>query len=802
VTVPNQDGASITGAQTWDPQKFVVVQPGQTYNVAIDAEDTFAAGPLSIAANCNLGTAATVDAILADPTHLHFDGTWTAPATLAADMNCQFTVSSAASGLSTIATIRFASSDPCVSLTDGTDCTSLQSNKCVTAATCQAHVCTPTTTTTCTASDQCHSVGTCDPNTGVCSNPNAGNGTSCNADSNGCTVGDSCQAGTCVAGPAQVCNTPPNGFCYAPNSGACTSTGNNSNTCVYAPATGQACTAGNAAVKCSGTNVFSSFACDGTGACVGQTPVACTSSQCTTGGSCSPTSGACAGGTNQPDGTTCNDGNACTKNDQCTGGICAGVALCPADQICKPAGSCEASVVAPQKVRDLQVSPPPGLTIDSSGNTYVASAIFSLTPIDFDGHPVTSTGDADIFLARYNTGGTADWAIGIGDAASNAQIAIGAAVTQDGTLAAIGNFAGNVTVGPNTISSAAQIDFLIGVKAADGTGKFAKQFNNGANGQLFAVGANAKSATNRIAVCGKAVALSDLAATGDALNGPSDLVIGVFDSSGNKIWSQQLGGAGNDECDAIAVDDNGDVYAAGQFDSATLTFPAPTAITLTGPGLTTRKFLWVAKFAGGGDGSGKTKTLLAQAYSGPAGQTLPGAIAVDATGAVSVGGRFTGSLVFGTTTLTSAGGQDAFVAKLDAAGLGTVWAVRLGGTGPDSTNGVGIDSFGDVIVTGGFQKTTTGAATLTANGTTASDVYIMKLNGVNGNTDFAAAYGDVATQTGDAIAVNRWGTAATLDLVSVAGTLNSSIVFPTPAGTVTAVGATDTFLLLSNLSFP
>ena len=51
---------------------------------------------------------------------------------------------------------------------------------------------------TCTASDQCHTVGTCDRLTGVCSNPNAPDGTTC-ADGDVCTVGETCRSGICMA---------------------------------------------------------------------------------------------------------------------------------------------------------------------------------------------------------------------------------------------------------------------------------------------------------------------------------------------------------------------------------------------------------------------------------------------------------------------------------------------------------------------------------------------------------------------------------------------------------------------------
>ena len=57
---------------------------------------------------------------------------------------------------------------------------------------------------TCTASDQCHTAGTCNPATGVCSNPAKANGTACN-DGNACTQTDTCQAGACTGANPVTC---------------------------------------------------------------------------------------------------------------------------------------------------------------------------------------------------------------------------------------------------------------------------------------------------------------------------------------------------------------------------------------------------------------------------------------------------------------------------------------------------------------------------------------------------------------------------------------------------------------------
>jgi hypothetical protein len=74
-------------------------------------------------------------------------------------------------------------------------------NFCTLSDTCQAGACSPGSAKTCTASGTCHDVGTCNPGTGVCSNPNSSDGTTC-SDGNTCTLEDACVSGSCTGKPA------------------------------------------------------------------------------------------------------------------------------------------------------------------------------------------------------------------------------------------------------------------------------------------------------------------------------------------------------------------------------------------------------------------------------------------------------------------------------------------------------------------------------------------------------------------------------------------------------------------------
>jgi hypothetical protein len=98
-------------------------------------------------------------------------------------------------------------------------------NACTQSDTCQAGVCVGANPVVCTASDQCHLVGTCNSSTGACSNPAKLNGASCD-DGSACTQTDTCQAGICVGANPVVCTASDQ--CHT--AGTCnTSTGQCSN---------------------------------------------------------------------------------------------------------------------------------------------------------------------------------------------------------------------------------------------------------------------------------------------------------------------------------------------------------------------------------------------------------------------------------------------------------------------------------------------------------------------------------------------------------------------------------------------
>ncbi|HEX7480563.1 MAG TPA: esterase-like activity of phytase family protein [Polyangiales bacterium] len=190
---------------------------------------------------------------------------------------------------------------------------------------------------TCARSDQCHVAGTCDYHTGACGNPTAADGTACN-DGNAATVGDACVAGICTGNDLCAAVTcAASDQCHV--AGSCDAqTGTCSNP---AASDGTACNDGNAGTI---NDVCTSGACQGTDRCAG---VVCSAlDQCHVAGTCDSLTGTC-GNPTKTDGSACNDGNACTHGDVCTAGACAGAAtVCPAGVDRCHAGVCNAQTGA------------------------------------------------------------------------------------------------------------------------------------------------------------------------------------------------------------------------------------------------------------------------------------------------------------------------------------------------------------------------------------------------------------------------------------------------------------------------
>ncbi len=240
---------------------------------------------------------------------------------------------------------------------------------------------------------------------------------------------------------------------------------------------------------------------------------------------------------------------------------------------------------------------------------------------------------------------------------------------------------------------------------------------------------------------------------------------------------------------ALAVDAaTNDILIAG--DSSATNLPGTASAAQKSSGGDFDAF--VARF------SSDLKTLQAATYFGGSGREAAFGLVVEpASHDVLVAGYTQSSNLPGTTSgalASSAGGQDAFVARFDKNLATIVQASYLGGTGTDTATSLVLRASGSLLVAGGttspdFPHTTGGAQTSRRGG---SDAFVADLN-PNLQSILSATYlGGGFDESAQAIAIPFPGS-ATSDIYVVGNT--TSYDFPGVSGSIqSAAHASDLFL--------
>ena len=134
----------------------------------------------------------------------------------------------------------------------------------------------------------------------------------------------------------------------------------------------------------------------------------------------------------------------------------------------------------------------------------------------------------------------------------------------------------------------------------------------------------------------------------------------------------------------------------------------------------------------------QTAQAVPTAVAGPRVSSAVSATAVDAAGNVYIAGSFSGTVVLGSTTLTSLGSEDVFLAKFNPRSNQFVWAQRAGGTSVDVATGLAVNGT-SVYMTGNFVSPTAefGGTSLTNAGN--YDAFVTKLTDAGSTSSFVWA---------------------------------------------------------------
>ncbi len=368
------------------------------------------------------------------------------------------------------------------------------------------------------------------------------------------------------------------------------------------------------------------------------------------------------------------------------------------------------------------------IAVDSTGNIYFTGHFTGV--VDFDPGSSTvlyqSAGKTDLFLAKFSSNGTFQWVRTLGSKYNDS----GSAVVVDGT--------GNIYV----------------------TGSF------GGTALFSSVGENAPSL---------------------ASNGGTDVLILKYNSVGDLLWAESIGGVGDDKGTSVAVDPVGNVLVSGVFYQTVDFDPSDADENLTSAGLSDGfiiklsaqgEYLWVLTFGGTTDDEVT-------------------AVACDSNYNILVAGNFTGTMNLDpagkTNSKTSSGGSDGFLCKFQQNGQ-FLWGRSFGGPLDDRILTMTCNSFGNALLGGYFQQTVdfNPDAGSEDNHTSSGDydAFVSAIN-ATGNFQWARTFGGTGREMVKALALD-----AASDVFAV-GTFSGVVDFNFGSDTDTKAptGSTDGFLI-------
>jgi hypothetical protein len=297
---------------------------------------------------------------------------------------------------------------------------------------------------------------------------------------------------------------------------------------------------------------------------------------------------------------------------------------------------------------------------------------------------VTTTAHEAAYVARLTPGGAWAWvAQSEGDARACASAVY---ATPDGGALIAGTFRGTARFGGTELASGTATHAF--VAAVDGQGSWSWALQAGGQGSAgVSVEALADAGDGSAVLAGSfwgAVTFGDTTLTSD---GESDGFVARLGPDRTWQWAVRVTGPSAITVRGASSTPEGDTIVVGRYDrEAGFEHAAPSGTATRNTAFVARihregVWLWVA--AGGFDAADAV------------------GVATAGDGSSVVVGTFSGVATFGDTSVTSAGGEDVFVAWIDADGE---WrgATRAGGSADDVVTGVAAASQDRALVTGRF----------------------------------------------------------------------------------------------------
>ncbi|UFP93265.1 hypothetical protein [Gloeobacter morelensis] len=323
-----------------------------------------------------------------------------------------------------------------------------------------------------------------------------------------------------------------------------------------------------------------------------------------------------------------------------------------------------------------------GVDTDDAGNIYLSGTFGDTATFSNSGTTLTSAGEEDIAVAKYSPEGALLWARSFGSTLQDQALAN--CVDAVGNVYVTGLFTGTVRFGGTTLTSN-----LVPPPNSRRLAPDAFTVKLNPDGEVLWARASGRYVSGNVTPGAQVVSNLAIPVLGSecVVDATAVIISGTF---------------GGDQTTRVSFDGTPPVGVTADFDGFIVKYDSD------------GNFQWVQRTEGQTPGA----TNQARALG----------LARDGTGDIFVGGQLEGTTRHGSTSLTAAGGADAFIGRLGPGG-DWLWARSIGGTGDDVIRGVA-GTGGDLVLGGKFENSfnVLGTSTvLTSAG--GEDIFVARLTG-------------------------------------------------------------------------
>ncbi len=377
------------------------------------------------------------------------------------------------------------------------------------------------------------------------------------------------------------------------------------------------------------------------------------------------------------------------------------------------------------------------MVADSSGYVYVTGQIEYTATLG--NTTLTSEGQHDIFIAKYDSVGNLIWANRAGG--SDGDIGYAIAVDTSGNSYVVGEF-----------ETTSHFDGITKSVVGSGNNMFiAKYDTSGHVVWVKSIGTNSGDTKGYAVACdpqGNVYACGTTRAraiySGSTLfssRGSEDIILIKFDTDGHYLWNKQIGGSDSDEGFGLAYS-GAYVYVTGSFEGSCKFTSSISLSSNSGS-----KDFFIAKY----DSSGTFKWAK---KGGGSGDDIGRDVAVNTNGNIICTGEFKYTGTFGSNSISGSGNNDMFAVAYDENGT-NLWARKAGGSSFDFGNNISHDYSGNILIGGTFMgHATFDQVQITSNGN--EDAFLLSYDSA-GNFRFVKTFGGPAHDIGQGVGADKYG---------------------------------------------